>query len=98
MLERWAVVCLLLVVVDGLVGVWVVAYVFRLSIGCSCCWLRGMCLSLCVLEVVFWFCWCVTRFGSVIVGASVRVVSWDLRVLFPWGVLWRISSFAVTPR
>jgi hypothetical protein len=34
MLERWAVICVVLVVVDGLVGVWVVVYVFRLCIGC----------------------------------------------------------------
>ncbi len=98
MLKRRAVVCVLLVVVDGLVGVWVVVSVFCLRIEDLCCWLRGMCLSLCVWEVVFWFCWRVTWFGSVVVEAFVRVVSWGLRVLFPWGMLWGTSLFAVTPR
>jgi hypothetical protein len=98
MLKRWAVVYVLLVVVDGLVGVWVVVYVFRLCIGCLCRWLRSMWLFLCVWEVVFWFCWCVTGFGSAVVGAYVRVVSWGLRVLFPRGMLWGTILFYVTPR
>jgi hypothetical protein len=72
-----------------IVDVGVVMYVFRLCIGYLCCCMCGMRLSLCLWDVVFWFCWCVLGFDSVVVGASVRVVSWGLRVLFLDGeVLW----------
>jgi len=92
------VICVLLADVDVLVDVWVDVYVFRLCIGYLCCWLRGVCLFMCVWEAVFWFCWCVTRIGLVFVGAFERVVSWGLQVLFPLGMLWGMGLSDVTPR
>jgi len=96
-MERWTVICVLLVIVNGLVDVWVVVSMFSLCIGCLCCWLRGVCLFLCAWEAAFWFCWCVSGFGSVVVGAFVRVVGWGLQVLFPWGVLWGMGLGDVNP-
>jgi hypothetical protein len=68
-----------------LVGVGVVMYVFRLCIGYLCCCMCGVCSSLCVWDVVFWFCWCVTGFGTVVIRVFVRVVRPGLLVLFPGG-------------